>query len=389
MDPRKHLLALPDLVLDLILQNLEVVDIVRFSTLSKRARSVAHYVAVKSSGRPCYRLRVLSHKAIDGLPREQRFVSLKVAAFAVRTWINIPFSLELTGAAGDIGYPERDTQCTVSKELVLEVMTNQHRIFDRGNVRTIVFSGLGEAVHSLSPSDDAQSHQMDISTISKSGAAALARQRVGSVESTSTNASARGKWQPPRVHRCVVQQAPALRDVSALCNVVEVWIVSCESVSNLTPLRNCKVISLYDCDAVRDVSPLAKCSKVYLHDCAGIEDVSALATCTDVVLSDLHLTNMRGLGAVAKLTVQRCTFEDVTPLRSCTDLELRYCDGFDSETLSCLKDVPSLKLGYCGAGCNGVLRSCATQQAWLHVGRPDTAASAPCQRWQSDVNLQI
>lgn len=39
-----HLLELPDLVLNLILQRLDVKDVVRFSTLSKRAHDVAHFV---------------------------------------------------------------------------------------------------------------------------------------------------------------------------------------------------------------------------------------------------------------------------------------------------------------------------------------------------------
>ena len=38
------LLELPDLVLNLILQSLDVKDVVRFSTLSKRAHDVAHFV---------------------------------------------------------------------------------------------------------------------------------------------------------------------------------------------------------------------------------------------------------------------------------------------------------------------------------------------------------
>ena len=106
-----------------------------------------------------------------------------------------------------------------------------------------------------------------------------------------------------------------ITDVSALNNVEEINLSYCYRLTDVSALRNARKVILKCCYGITDVSSLQNVDTLDLHTCINVTDVSKLTNVRNLCLRNCpSVTSVVGLQQVQELDIRECDVEGVETL---------------------------------------------------------------------------
>jgi len=106
-----------------------------------------------------------------------------------------------------------------------------------------------------------------------------------------------------------------IMDVSVLQNVEEINLSYCYRLTDVSPLRNARKVILKCCYGITDVSSLQNVDTLDLHTCINVTDVSKLTNVRKLCLRNCSsVTSVVGLQNVQELDIRECNVEGVETL---------------------------------------------------------------------------